>query len=174
MDVSCEAAAAVEAMAVPPRLRLVCTDGPCAGQTFDTDSLKSFCFTIGRVKKAKMYMKDQAVSEKHAEVSWNGLSWTLRDVGSSNGSRVNGAKLQPYRVHVLQAGEHVTFGTHTIATVELEERTLRDVTVEQLLRAYFESRCQAMEEASTQAALDMAQRCHRSLDALLLAEPAQA
>ena len=39
-------------------------------------------------------IKDPAVSEKHAEFSWEGTAWTLRDLGSSNGTAVNGCRLQ--------------------------------------------------------------------------------
>jgi pSer/pThr/pTyr-binding forkhead associated (FHA) protein len=41
-----------------------------------------------------LHIKDDSVSERHALVSWTGTAWELRDVGSSNGTQVNGRKLR--------------------------------------------------------------------------------
>lgn len=37
--------------------------------------------------------QDPSVSERHAEIGWNGTAWTIRDLGSSNGTVVDGVKL---------------------------------------------------------------------------------
>ena len=34
------------------------------------------------------------------QVAWNGAAWVLRDCGSSNGTAVNGQKLQPMGAHI--------------------------------------------------------------------------
>jgi hypothetical protein len=45
---------------------------------------------IGRGPKGNaVCVKDPSVSQKHAEVVWSGVAWTLLDVGSSNGSALN-------------------------------------------------------------------------------------
>lgn len=51
---------------------------------------------IGRVKGAgnNVCVKDPSVSQKHAEVAWSGAAWQLTDLGSSNGTFVNGKELQ--------------------------------------------------------------------------------
>lgn len=75
---------------LPPTLRLSVTEGPCASQSFQS----SGCFlTVGRTKRSSVYLKDGAVSERHAEFAWNGRAWTVRDVGSSNGTRINSRPL---------------------------------------------------------------------------------
>lgn len=40
-----------------------------------------------------IHIKDAAVSERHAELRWEGNRWTVTDVGSSNGTVLNGRKL---------------------------------------------------------------------------------
>ncbi|KAG2495699.1 hypothetical protein HYH03_006299 [Edaphochlamys debaryana] len=149
---------------VPPRLKLSIVEGPCVGQEFDSDELA--LITVGRVKRCKLYIKDHTISEKHAEIAWNGQDWLLRDVDTTNGTRVNGAKLEPFSAHVLKGGEHIGFGLTTIASVELEPRTLADISMQLLLQAHIEARCQALEAASTQATADMVRRCHQAMDAL--------
>jgi len=69
--------------------------GPCAGKVFDlTKTVKG---TIGRTKAGNaVWIKgDQAVSQRHAEVSWNDAEkrWEITDVGSSNGTEVDGKDL---------------------------------------------------------------------------------
>lgn len=51
---------------------------------------------IGRVKGAgnNVCVKDPSVSQKHAELVWSGAAWQLTDLGSSNGTFVNGKELQ--------------------------------------------------------------------------------
>ncbi len=82
---------------IPSRFSLEMSAGPCAGQTF---APMSFFCSIGRTRASKLHIKDASVSEKHAEVCWNGANWTLRDNGSSNGTVLNGRRLQPMgRIH---------------------------------------------------------------------------
>jgi hypothetical protein len=44
--------------------------------------------TIGRADECDVVLKHGSVSAKHAEVSWVGDGWTVRDLGSTNGTRV--------------------------------------------------------------------------------------
>ena len=76
-------------------LALEVIKGPCAGKVFElTKTVKG---TIGRTKAGNaVWIKgDQAVSQRHAEVSWNDAEkrWEITDVGSSNGTEVDGKDL---------------------------------------------------------------------------------
>ena len=45
---------------------------------------------------SKLHIKgDPAVSERHGAIAWTAEGWTLTDVGSSNGTLVNGERLEP-------------------------------------------------------------------------------
>ena len=87
-------------------LRLEVTAGPCAGAVF---ARPGELLTVGRTSKSKVHIKDAAVSEKHAALAWEGGRWVLRDVGSSNGTAVNGRRMregaptQPARHAQVQA-----------------------------------------------------------------------
>ncbi|KAG2428404.1 hypothetical protein HXX76_011524 [Chlamydomonas incerta] len=59
-------------------------------------------------------------------------------------------------------------------TVELSEQTMAEVSLEGLLRAHFESRCQGLEAAGADTAREMVRRCTEALDSLVNPLPAAA
>jgi hypothetical protein len=67
--------------------------------------------TIGRSKAAECVLSDPNVSRRHAELrrSQSG-DWTIADLGSTNGVKVNGRRVASTR---LSPGDQVTLGTTT-------------------------------------------------------------
>jgi hypothetical protein len=63
--------------------------------------------TIGRSPECTVKLSDSTVSRRHAEIVRDGDAWVLRDVGSSNGTNVNGAAIGE---HVLADGDEVKVG----------------------------------------------------------------
>ncbi|GIL61587.1 hypothetical protein Vafri_16030 [Volvox africanus] len=156
-------------ISVPSRLVLIVRDGPCTGQTYDTSTLNCSYLTVGRKKKSIAWIKDDAVSENHAEIKWDFKlgSWTLKDTNSSNGTKLNGIALEPQYAHQLKKGDRILFGTDSIVEVEVEEQTLKDANVETLIRAYVESVCQELEADAAKTASDATRCAQKALDALL-------
>ena len=64
--------------------------------------------TIGRNDENSIAINDGFVSGSHAEISYHQGSWWLTDVGSTNGTQVNGQPVQG-RVQ-LHSGDIVSFG----------------------------------------------------------------
>ncbi len=76
---------------------LVLTDGEGQGRKFD---LKSAGATrIGRRGENDVTLECASVSGTHAEIIQNGITFELRDLGSTNGTRVNGKRVQDARLH---------------------------------------------------------------------------
>ena len=75
---------------VPDLLLLTCTQGPCEGSSL---SKAGTVLSVGRTGRSKICVKDPSVSEKHASFEWDGRNWLLQDLGSSNGTRINGESL---------------------------------------------------------------------------------
>lgn len=94
-------------MAAPLTLTLL-TEPGTSSQTFDASTK----VTIGRTRGNKLIIKDSAVSSKHAVISWREADWVLTDLGSSNGTSINGSdrKIDEGAEHVLQDGEVVWLG----------------------------------------------------------------
>lgn len=67
--------------------------------------------TLGRSKEAECVLSDPNVSRRHAELrrSQSG-DWTIADLGSTNGVKVNGRRVSSTR---LSPGDQVTLGTTT-------------------------------------------------------------
>jgi hypothetical protein len=84
-----------------------------------TELLGSGGATLGRSRDADIVLDDANVSRKHAEVRPSGGAWTVRDLGSTNGVKVNGRRLDPSRPQSLKPGDVIELGTSR-ATFELE------------------------------------------------------
>ena len=72
---------------------------------------------IGRSRDADVVLEDPNVSRRHAEVRPSGGSWIVRDLGSTNGVKVNGRRIQGPQS--LKAGDTIELGTARV-TFELE------------------------------------------------------
>jgi hypothetical protein len=64
---------------------------------------------IGRGSDADITVDDSGTSRKHIEVSWDGRRAQVRDLGSTNGSQLNGS---PVKQAVLEPDSVITIG-HT-------------------------------------------------------------
>jgi len=72
---------------------------------------------LGRSREADIVLDDANVSRKHAEVRPSGGSWTVRDLGSTNGVKVNGRRIEG--AQSLKPGDIIELGTSQ-AIFELE------------------------------------------------------
>ncbi len=63
---------------------------------------------IGRLSSSDVVLADSNVSRRHAELRREGSRWVIVDLGSTNGTLVNG-KLA--REHPLHSGDRISFGT---------------------------------------------------------------
>jgi hypothetical protein len=67
--------------------------------------------TIGRSRECDIVLSDSNVSRRHAELRPAGDGWTITDLGSTNGVRVNGRELSANEPHALRAGDRLDVGT---------------------------------------------------------------
>jgi Protein of unknown function (DUF3662)/FHA domain len=73
--------------------------------------------TLGRSRQCDIVVNDSNVSREHAEIRPRGGSWVLRDLGSTNGSSLNGRRIDG--PEVLKPGDEIELGTSKM-TFELE------------------------------------------------------
>jgi len=62
---------------------------------------------IGRGREADLTVAEPTISRQHAAIEWDGEGFTLRDLGSTNGSRVNGRRETRAR---LSDGDEIELG----------------------------------------------------------------
>ena len=83
---------------------LVVMRGPNAGSRFLLDSDLT---TAGRHPESDIFLDDVTVSRRHAEFYRRGTYFTVRDVGSLNGTYVNRERIEE---HPLAGGDEVQIG----------------------------------------------------------------
>jgi putative nucleotidyltransferase with HDIG domain len=87
-------------------IRLKGMNGSIKGRTWESSEL----LRIGRLDPLEIVLEDSSVSRYHAEVRATDRGWRVRDLGSTNGTRLNGVRLGngqwPLRIRdLLQFGE---------------------------------------------------------------------
>src|SRR5688572_25034438 len=100
---------------VPPRL-LRFVEGPFAG---DSIILRREQMTIGRALDNDIVIDSAEVSRHHARIEHRGSGFFLIDLGSTNGTSVNGTQISE---HELQYGDRITLGNVVFEYLPYEPR----------------------------------------------------
>ena len=85
---------------------LVVERGAIAGDEHLLDREK---LVIGRGQGADLRFEDSEMSSEHAVIEFTGKGFRISDLGSTNGTRVNGA---PVQAHDLDTGDRIEVGQH--------------------------------------------------------------
>jgi pSer/pThr/pTyr-binding forkhead associated (FHA) protein len=73
---------------------------------------------IGRSSRCAISLPDGTVSKSHAEMSHANGAWQVRDLGSRNGTRVNGVPVTG--IMTLKSGDQIEFG-HVVLELTTED-----------------------------------------------------
>ncbi len=132
--------------AAPDRHVLVRMDGANVGQLF---ALQENELRLGRHTSSDILLEDDGVSRRHARVLREGESYWVEDLGSANGTFVQGRKVERHELRdgdVFQLGPNVMFRyAHTDASQQrmlqkLYEASVRDALTGAYNREHFEER----------------------------------
>lgn len=63
--------------------------------------------------------EDNSVSRRHAEIRWTGKVYTVVDLGSINGTWVNGERISPGEVRRLRDKDRIAVGRLSVLTINL-------------------------------------------------------
>ena len=88
-----------------PKLQLVHHDGSQRDHELTEETL-----TIGRAPDNVFPIDDVSVSSHHAQIAPSAGIFLLKDLGSTNGTKVNGTELQPDTEYTLKPGDRIRFG----------------------------------------------------------------
>jgi len=89
--------------------RLVVTHGAQSGLVPGTEFVLAGPATVGREDRNGIVLADPSVSGRHATLLRDGKAWAVRDLGSTNGTFVEGRRLGEHTVR-LRDGQSVAFG----------------------------------------------------------------
>ncbi|MEA3209565.1 MAG: hypothetical protein QOE70_2622 [Chthoniobacter sp.] len=70
--------------------------------------------TVGRIEENLIQIDDASVSSRHAQLSSDDGDYVLRDLGSTNGTRVNGRDAVEGEDRKLSDGDIIIFGKVTV------------------------------------------------------------
>ena len=93
--------------------QLIMRTGPTPGAAY---TLEGDQMSIGRDSTNEIVINDAEISRRHARLTFQGGKYVLEDLGSTNGTFVNGQRLAGPRV--LKAGEVVSFGEQIVLVFE--------------------------------------------------------
>lgn len=73
---------------------------------------------LGAAPDNQVILGDRFISGHHARLRWDGSQWWLEDLGSRNGTQLDGRPLPPYRPEAIWPGANVQVGDMVL---QLEE-----------------------------------------------------
>src|SRR5690349_17639451 len=88
-------------------MRVEVTSGPDAGRTFEIESGQG---VIGRSADADLTLTDALSSSRHARLDVTANGATVTDVGSTNGTTVDGSRIAPVTPTPLADGTRIGIG----------------------------------------------------------------
>ena len=86
--------------------------GGRAGETFETSGLRTL---IGRSPECHVFLDDVTVSRRHAELVRDGETFSIRDLGSLNGTYVNRRRIESA---VLENDDEVQIGKYRLTFLQ--------------------------------------------------------
>ena len=98
---------------MPGQYQLTMRSGPNPGTVYALDSDQ---IGIGRDSSNEISVNDAEISRRHARLTFQGGKYVLEDMGSTNGTFVNGQRLTGPRV--LKSGEVISFGEQIVFVYE--------------------------------------------------------
>jgi len=76
---------------------------------------------VGRAATCFVRREAVAVSKEHALVQWSGGGWTVRDLGSRNGTYLDGKRLEVGATAPLPVGSRLGFGAPDVTSTLLDD-----------------------------------------------------
>jgi FHA domain len=107
-----EADPALAPLAVGGPALVVRSGGGIAGQAFHPGEGRTL---IGRSPECDIFLDDVTVSRRHAELERDGDTFTIRDLGSLNGTYVNRRRIE---TAVLQDDDEVQIGKYRLTFLQ--------------------------------------------------------
>ena len=102
----------LEALGINGPALVVRSGGGMAGQSFQPEEGRTL---IGRSPECQVFLDDVTVSRRHAEVTRDGETFSIRDLGSLNGTYVNRRRIESV---VLENDDEVQIGKYRLTFLQ--------------------------------------------------------
>jgi len=98
------------------QFRFVMRSGPTVGKVYPLEAAE---ISIGRDSSNMVAINDAEVSRRHARMELRGSAYMIQDLGSTNGTFVNGTRITG--MQVLNPGDTVAFGEGIVLLFDIAE-----------------------------------------------------
>ena len=98
------------------KFQFVMRSGPTVGALYP---LEGDIISIGRDASNTIHINDAEISRRHARLQFQGGKYVIEDLGSTNGTHVNGQRISAPRV--LKAGDIISFGEGIVLGFEASD-----------------------------------------------------
>ena len=95
--------------------KLVCQSGPNAGHEF---TITKDLVVLGRQSSCDVQIVDSMASRAHCHIRRDGKLWSLVDLGSRNGTLLEGRPLPPYHPEAAWPGANIQLGDMVLQLLE--------------------------------------------------------
>lgn len=102
---------------VKSKIRLKGINGEIEGRTWEAEEV----LRAGRLATLEIVLDDTSVSRRHAEVRSSDQGWRVRDLGSTNGTFVNGVRLTANGEKALKARDVIQFGKVALTVEAIDD-----------------------------------------------------
>ncbi len=96
-------------------MQLVVQSGPDAGRVFNLDRP---LLVVGRQVGNDLLLTDPQVSRRHLQLDNHSGRFLIKDLGSANGTRLNGTRLEPGLPYPLKPGDSIRIGESSMTFLE--------------------------------------------------------
>lgn len=94
-----------------PGPRLIVIEGGASDRAPGSAFVLGVVTAVGRDLDNQVVLQDATVSGRHAVIHHRDGAWWAEDLGSTNGTLVNGRRAAPLRPELLRSGDLVQFGS---------------------------------------------------------------
>ena len=108
-------------------MKIFFTDGRKKGDSFELTPPGA---SIGRELDNDIILEGEGESRYHAKLELDGKEWKIKDLGSTNGTKLNGEKLTPNEYAKLTDGDNIKIGNQTMLFADkLPDSTDDDIII---------------------------------------------
>jgi DNA-binding winged helix-turn-helix (wHTH) protein len=104
---------------MPTAPRLILLEGITSANDRQAIALENYPFTIGRARDCHLIIDHTRVSRLHACLEYDHEQVVLTDLNSTNGTYVNGERIEPGQPKRLRAGDKINLAQ--VCTIEFDE-----------------------------------------------------